>query len=159
MRRLILLSLALVAAPAYAQETYSIPATAPNVIDLASIVATQNLAICRRLSTVALNPTPAFNCSQAQACLAAVAPGGSSCTAAQARGADVRIYPATQAGREEYVTFKIAVPTFKKQLDDAGSLHQTVGCEYLKSPSGLTDLTTLCSNAGLPAPPACFICR
>jgi hypothetical protein len=71
----------------------------------------------------------------------------------------VRIYPLTQAGREEYVIFKIALPAFLKQLQEAGSLHQTVACEYLRSPGGLATLTTVCANAGLPAPPACAVCQ
>lgn len=159
MRRLLFLAFVLIAVPAAAQETYTINASAGNVTDLAAIVGGQNLRVCRRLSTVATNPTPPSNCTQAQACLAAQAPGGSSCTAAQARGINARIYPATQAGRDEYVTFKIALPAFLSQLKDAGSLHQTVGCEYLLSPSGSTDLTNVCTNAGLPAPPACKICQ
>ena len=149
MRRLLFLALVLIAAPAYAQETYSLAATAGQVTNLSLIAAGQNERVCKRLAL-------AITCTQAQACTAANAPGGSSCTAAQARGVDARIYPATQAGREEYVLFKIAGPSFTTQLQDLGSQHQSTFCEWFIAQSqGGQD--TVCTNAGLPA--SCRICK
>ena len=105
MRRLLLTFLFMMAGPLFAQETYSLPASAGNVADLTAIVDATNGRVCE---TRGLPVT----CTQAQICVAASAPGGASCTAAQARQAQVRIFPQTQAGREEYVAFMIALPKF-----------------------------------------------
>lgn len=106
MKKLLIVLAVLVAPLAAAQETYSISASAGQVSDLTAIVTGANLATCR----LWVPATPA--CTQAQACTAANAPGGASCTAAQARGVNARIFPQTQAGREEFVTFQIAAPNF-----------------------------------------------
>lgn len=86
-----------------AQETYSVSGSAGQVGDLQQYLLAQNRTTCALLNL-------AITCTQAQACTAANAPGGASCTAVQARGANVRIWPDTQAGREEYVTFGVAAP-------------------------------------------------
>lgn len=93
-----------------AQETYSLPASAGNVVTLNEVITFYNGETCARYSL-------ALTCTQAQACTSAVAPGGASCTAAQARNAGVRIYALTQAGREEFVTFVIAAPEFFRLAD------------------------------------------
>jgi hypothetical protein len=108
MRKLLILAVlaALLVTPgAWSQETYTISAGAANVTTLSAVIMGQNGTIC---ATYALTRT----CTQAQVCTAAGTPGGSGCTAVQARTAGVRIYPLTQAGREEYVTFGIALPRF-----------------------------------------------
>lgn len=109
MRKLLVLAALFVAitiAPgASAQETYSLSAGAGNVVTLSAVITGQNGNIC---ATYALPRT----CTQAQVCTAASTPGGASCTATQARAANVRIYPLTQPGREEYVGFGIALPRF-----------------------------------------------
>jgi len=150
MRRLFLiLGLVALAGAAEAQETYSLPATAGQVTNLNIIALGQNERVCKRLAL-------ASTCTQAQACTAATAPGGASCTAAQARGADVRIYPSTLAGREEFVTFKFLAPDFIAALQAVGSQHQSTFCAWFIAQSqGGQD--TVCTNAGLPA--GCRICK
>lgn len=106
MRKLLIFPLLLLAAPLAAQESYTISANAGQVADLTLIVSANNGRTCLRLGQVEL-------CTQAQACVAAGATGGASCTAGQARAANARIFPATQAGREEFVTFVIAAPRFQ----------------------------------------------
>src|SRR5687767_9696001 len=92
-----LIAFVLLAGPASAQvETYAVPGSAANVATLTSVISFRNRETCERWSL-------ATTCTQAQACTAANAIGGSSCTAANARAANARIFPLTQAGREEYV--------------------------------------------------------
>lgn len=105
MRQYIPLFLLFLPVAAQAQETYSLPAGAGNVITLSAVITGLNGDNCARYNL-------ARTCTQAQVCAAANAPGGASCSAAQARGAGVRIYPLTQPGREEFVTFGIALPRF-----------------------------------------------
>lgn len=93
---------------AVAQETYSISATAGQVASLAEIIAVDNVTTC---ITWGFSP----GCTQGDVCIAAGATGGASCTAAQARAKGVRLWPATQAGREEYVIFSIAAPEFQSR--------------------------------------------
>lgn len=83
-----------------AQENYTIAATAAQVPDLRIHVLGKNRETCRRVNAVG-QP----NCTQGAACTAVSAPGGASCTNAAARQAGVRIWPDTEAGRQEFVTF------------------------------------------------------
>jgi hypothetical protein len=92
-----------------AQESYTIPASAPNVASLTVVVTGHNGDVCERYS----QPR---TCNQAQACTAAETPGGASCTPAQARAAGVRIFALTQAGREEYTIHMIVLPKFLELL-------------------------------------------
>jgi hypothetical protein len=100
-----------------AQETYSLSATANQVSLHDRDRASSNRQACTRLG---LSST----CTQAQACTAANAAGGASCTAAQARAANARIYPATQAGREEFLTFSIVAPEFQRRVKGAAADEQ-----------------------------------
>lgn len=88
---------------AYAQEAYTVNASAGQVSDLQQYTLSLNRALCRTLNL-------AVTCTQAQACTAGNAAGGASCTASQARAANVRIWPDTLAGREEYNLFFVAAP-------------------------------------------------
>jgi hypothetical protein len=83
-----------------AQENYTIAASAAQVPDLRLHVLGKNRETCRRVNAVG-----APNCTQAAACTAVNAPGGSGCSNAQARQAGVRIWPDSEAGRQEFVTF------------------------------------------------------
>jgi hypothetical protein len=107
MKKLLLAAILLVlsSAAASAQESWTLNATANQVTDVSNILNGENLSTCARLAL-------ADGCTQAQACTAANAAGGSSCTAGQARTANARIWPQTQPGREEFVTFFIAAPRF-----------------------------------------------
>lgn len=93
---------------AMGQESYTVNATAGQVTDLTAIVDISNEQVCRGLGL-------ALTCTQAQACTAKGAPGGASCTAVQARGAGVRIYPQTLAGREEFVTFALVASAVHRE--------------------------------------------
>jgi hypothetical protein len=100
-----LLAFVLFAVPAAGQETYSLPAGAGNVATLSAVITNLNGEVCVRGSLPR-------TCTQAQACVALSIAGGASCTAANARNGSARIYPLTQPGREEFVTFGIALPRF-----------------------------------------------
>lgn len=100
-----------------AQESYTLSAGATNVTTLTEVITLLNSETCGRYSL-------ADNCTQAAVCTAATATGGAGCTAAQARAGGVRIYPLTQAGREEFVTFGIALPEFLRLAETAQRVAQ-----------------------------------
>jgi hypothetical protein len=144
MKTLTLVLVALLgAASAQAQETYSLPAGAGNVVTLTTVIAGLNGDNCVRY---ALPRT----CTQAQVCTAAGAPGGASCSATQARGAGVRIYPLTQPGREEFVTFGIALPAFLQLVSNQQQETRRVFCEGWLA-SNTTARNNACSALGLAA--------
>lgn len=140
MKKLLVLAALLTAPFAAAQETYSISASAAQVTDLTQIVAVANERVCFKLNL-------AEGCTQAQACVASAAPGDSSCTAAQARQANVRIIPATQAGREEFVTFFIAGPRFIEMRSEIVSRHKEKFCAFWATATQ-TQKNTLCTDSG-----------
>ena len=159
MRRLLFLAF-LIATPVMAQETWTIgPVPAPYVTKATLKIFTINLRTCKRLSTAPSNPTPAFNCTQAQACVAALAVGGAACTPAQARAANARIFPNTQAGREEIVTFNAIIEYLDAGQREAATQHQDAICDDFKANPASSELTSLCSRLGLPAPPNCLPCQ
>lgn len=133
----------LAAVAAEAQETYSLPAGAGNVTTLTTVMGGLNRETCVRYSLAA-------NCTQAQVCAAAGAPGGSSCTANQARGAGVRIYPLTFAGREEFVTFGIALPEFMRLVAAQQSETRRIFCEGWTAAT-VTQRNNACTAIGLSA--------
>ena len=96
--RILLAILLLLSFSVAAQETYSIPGSAGNVTTLTAGITKLNGDKCAQYGL-------ARTCTQAQICTSAGAPGGASCTNAQARTSGVRIWPLTQAGREEFITF------------------------------------------------------
>ncbi len=138
----------LIAAGAEAQETYTINANATQAADLRQYELSINRGQCRRLGL-------AVTCTQAQACTAANAPGGASCTAAQARGAGARIWPDTQAGREEFVTFQWVAGHF---LEARASLPTLAGPDYCGwwTAQNQTTKDAECTKIG--APTGCSIC-
>lgn len=143
MRKLFVLAAFILAAPASAQETYSLAATAANVSTLTDIITFQNVDTCQRFALTA-------TCTQAQACTAAGAVGGSSCTAAQARAASARIWVNTQAGREEFVTFQIALPRFLDLQSSLSSLKATIQARAAALATQ-TAKDNSCAQLGLPA--------
>jgi len=145
----LLLALVLFAAPAIAQETYSIPANAGQVSDLTAIVDANNGRVCERLNL-------ATNCAQSLACSTANAAGGSGCSAAQARAAAVRIFPQTQAGREEFVQFMIAAPKFLAIKTDIILRAQERLCAFW-STANQTQKDALCTSSGQSA--GCLLCN
>ncbi len=145
MRSLFLAAVAVLAlsAVSHAQETYSLPAGAGNVVTLTAVITGLNGDNCARYSLPR-------TCTQAQVCTAAGAPGGASCTAAQARGANVRIYPLTQAGREEFVTFGIALPEFLRLVANQQQETRRAFCEGWNA-ANTTARNNACSALGLAA--------
>lgn len=131
-----------------AQETYTINGSAGQVADLRQYVLAINRGQCRRLAL-------AITCTQAQACTAANAPGGASCTAAQARGAGARIWPDTQAGREEFVTFQWIAPHFIEAKSSLPALAAPDYCGWW-SAQNQTTKDAECTKIG--APTGCSIC-
>ena len=149
MKRLVLLlSLIFIPALAQAQESYNVAATAGQVTRLTKAVTIQNRQTC------AASGFPA-SCTQAQVCTFVNAAGGASCTAAQARAANVRIYPNTLAGREEFVTFALVVPAFQQLVSTAPSTDQQDFCAAFKAAAPATQNST-CATYGLAA--ACEPC-
>lgn len=150
MRKIVALIFVLLVATAAAQESYSVQATSGQVIDLALIVSASNERTCERFAL-------ADTCTQAQACTAANAVGGSSCTAAQARAANARIFPATQAGREEFVLHVIVAPRF---LDMKASAvvgrHREKLCSFWGT-ANRTQKDAVCTAAGQAS--GCELCQ
>jgi hypothetical protein len=150
MRKLLLALFVLaVGGVANAQESYSIPATASQVTDVTSIAIAKNKKTCVRLGL-------AIGCTQAQACTAANAAGGASCTAAQARNANARIFvSSTQAGREEYVSFQIVLPAFQDQIAAVPGQTQREACANWQT-FNQTQKDAACTAAGITAPCTLF---
>ena len=148
MKKLLLLLAVLVAPATMAQEVYSISATAAQVTTLTTMLRVQNEQVCTRTNQ-------ALTCTQAQACVAGGAVGGSSCTAAQARAANVRIFPSTLAGREEFVLFGIAAPRFNVLKGEIVSWDQQRFCADWNA-STQTEKDAVCSAATLPN--GCELC-
>lgn len=126
-----------------AQEAYTLNASAGNVTTLTDVISFFNAQTCQGFSL-------APNCTQAQACTAANAAGGAGCTAAQARAASARIWPSTQAGREEFTTFQIAAPKF---LDLVGSVAAAKKATFSTAFAALSQVNrdSICTTLGLPA--------
>jgi hypothetical protein len=114
MKKLLFVLALLVGGSASAQESYSLSASAGQVSQHDRDRSSKNRQTCTRLGQ-------SLTCTQAQACTAAGAAGGASCTAAQARAANARIYPATLAGREEFLTFDMVVPEFQRRVKGAAA--------------------------------------
>jgi len=147
-RLLLLVVLSFIPAFAEAQESYNVAATAGQVTRLTKAVTIQNRQTC------GASGFPA-SCTQAQVCTFVNAAGGASCTAAQARAANVRIYPNTLAGREEFVTFALVVPAFQQLVSIAVSTDQQDFCAAFKAAAQGTNNAT-CATYGLPT--VCEIC-
>jgi hypothetical protein len=145
---LFLVTLMLVGVQAQAQESYSLNVTAQQVTDLTAVIDMTNGQTCIRWGL-------AVGCTQAQACTAASAAGGSSCTAAQARAAKARIFPQTLAGREEFVTHMIAVARFIELRDQVPAWLEERKCAH-RATLDQTARNTQCTNNGLTAP--CRLC-
>ena len=139
--------------PTPAPETYSIPATTNRVTQLIQVVNMRNEKTCLRLwKQAGTNPwTPSTTCTQAQACVVAGATGGASCTAAQARNAGARIWVQTQSGREEFVTFGIAAPSFDDQYNAVPGWDQIMQCNTWNAGSQAVK-DSMCVAASRPVP-------
>lgn len=147
-RLLFLLAIIFLPAVAQSQESYTVNSSAAQVVRLTKAVTIQNRQTC------ASQGFPA-SCTQATICVQVNAAGGASCTAAQARASNVRIYPNTLAGREEFVTFSLVVPAFQQLMSTAVSTDQQDFCAAFKAAAqGTKDAT--CTTYGLPA--ACEPC-
>lgn len=122
MRNVAVFAFLLIAGVAQAQETYSIAAGATNVTTLTGVITAKNGDKCAKVSLPR-------TCTQAQLCTAKGVTGGASCTAAQARSAGERIYPLTQAGRDEFVTFEVALPKFTELVSEVQTDQRRDFCE------------------------------
>lgn len=149
MRILAFLALLAISCAAVAQETYSIPASAPNVTTLTQVITAQNGDLCARYGL-------ARTCSQAQLCTAAGNPFGSGCTAAQARAASQRIYPNTTAGREEFTQFAVTLPKFNELVTTQQGEQRRSFCEFWLA-ANTTARNNACAAIGASAgcEPAC----
>lgn len=148
MKYLLAVVLGLLALPALSQETYTLSASANQVADLRQYQLSINRGQCRRLGL-------ALTCTQAQACTSANAPGGASCTAGQARNAGVRIWPDTQAGREEFVTFQWVAGHFLEARSSLPALAAPDYCAWWTAQNQTTK-DAECTKIGAPA--GCSIC-
>lgn len=128
-----------------AQETWSVNAPAKDVALVDRARAAWNTSVCARF---ALSPS----CTQAQACTAAGAAGGASCTPAQARAVDVQIFPATLAGRQDFFVFKILLRVRREMLEreqtvidsEQKCINWRAGNDTIKN--------AMCAAAGAPIP-------
>lgn len=141
MKKLLFVLTLLAGGSAFAQESYSLSFSANQVNNLDRDRASNNRQTCVKLGQVS-------TCTQAEACAAARAPGGASCTAAQARAANVRIYPATQAGREEFLTFSVVIPEFQRRLKGAAADEQNAAKAWFLAQNAVTQ-NAECSKWGL----------
>ena len=143
MRKILpLIALLLLPVVASTQESYSVPAPAQNVTTLTAVITKINGDLCVATSL-------ARNCTQAALCVAAGVPGGSGCTPAQARAAKARIYPNTFAGREEFVTFGIALPKFLELVAEVAADQRRDACEKWTAASEASQ-NSACAALGLP---------
>jgi hypothetical protein len=147
---LLVVGLLLSAGVVSAQENYTVAATAGQVLDLTDIVTAYNEQTCLTRGQV-------FTCTQAQACVGpgVSCVGGAACTAAQARTCGARIFPLTQAGREEYVTFQLVAPDFVAQRAALSTWYQDRQCRFWATANGATR-SSMCTTAGLPS--TCRLC-
>jgi hypothetical protein len=146
-RALPLVLLLLIPALAEAQtENHTIPVSAANQVRQALVISKANRATCARFNL-------SFPCTQGAVCAAAGTPGGSGCTAAQARAAEVRVWStATLADREEFTIFGIAQPAFQELLAAATQEQVVAGCVNWAA-MNTTQRNAVCS-AYTPALPA-----
>lgn len=142
MKRFIPLALILLSPVfAEAQETYSVSASVAQVAELRHYTLALNRATCRSLSLPA-------TCTQAQAC-----PG---CTNAQARQQDRRIWPDSQAGREEFVIFVWIAPDYDAiRTATPGKVLEDY-CAWFRA-QNQAGKDAECSKIGAPA--SCNVCQ
>jgi hypothetical protein len=134
---------------AQAQETYNLSANATQAADLRQHVLAMNRALCRAAQLP-------ISCTQGDVCLARSVVGGASCTAANARDANSRIWPDTQAGREEFVTFQWVLPRFLAARGSLPQLHIADYCDWFNNVANQTQRNADCTKIGAPSP--CTIC-
>lgn len=130
---------------ASAQETYSVavPAADVNLVQRSRIL--WNASVCARFALAA-------SCTQAQACTAAGAPGGASCTAVQARSVDVEIFADTLAGREGFFIRKLLTRLRRDILArDIAGRDGDLQCTNWRAGND-TVKNAMCAAAGAPVP-------
>lgn len=144
---LIFLLLAPVVAKAQT-ENHTIPVSTVNQAKETLVIRRSNRLLCTRWSL-------SFPCTQAAVCTAAGVVGGASCTAANARAAEARIYDSTTlAGREEFTTFGIAQPAFNDLVAAAVSEQIVEGCSIWAT-MNTTQRNNVCSSYTPALPPGC----
>jgi hypothetical protein len=146
MRKLLLIAAMTMAtcAQAWAQETYSVSYSAANVARFNRVRVAINKVTCNRLG---LTDT----CTQAEACTAANAAGGASCTAAQAKAANARIYGDSQPEREALFTdyAQNSLKAIERALLTEPEARQT--CDWFTNTATAQQKQDFCTNAGNPA--------
>lgn len=137
-----------------AQTSYSIAFTssAQQDTDLIEIIADDNNKTCLRLGL-------AIGCNQGQACTTpgTTCVGGVSCSAAQARACNARIFSSSStANREEFLLHSYIVPRFNSDVQSLPSSNQTSACRNWQS-FNQTQRNSACTAFGLTAP--CRLCQ
>lgn len=152
MRKLSLLAVVAVlgiGSGAWAQESYTISATAVQVARTDRERIANNVRTCVRLGQ-------APGCTQAQACVAAGAAGGAGCTFAQALAVNAELYANSLAGREAFVAFTI----YRLALSDYAARHQRADagsyCTWWSTTATQAQKDSECSKVGQAA--GCSIC-
>jgi hypothetical protein len=143
MKRLLVLAAILWAPQLMAQETYSANYGAAAVTRFDKVRVGVNNETCRRLSLSA-------SCTQAQACVAAGAANGAACSTADAVAVDARIYPNTQAGREELykANSEARLKAIERRLLKEPDSRAV--CTWYASATGV-ERATFCATVGLPS--------
>lgn len=128
-----------------AQESYTVNASATNVVRVERERVRWNTFVCTRFALAA-------SCTQAQACVAAGVTGGASCTVANARAADVEIFSNNLAGRDAFFSFqlllKLVLPVLK--ANDVSSDHSSQQTNWTNGSTAVKD--AMCAAAGAPVP-------
>ena len=150
MKKLLALIVLVLVSAASAQETVSLELTSNQVSTVNALLTMHNEKICGdQLSTL--------TCTQAQACAASGGSDFSGCTAAQARNAGVRIFPADAAGRDEYITFMLAGPAFQGAKRDLSAWNGEKYCTYIFPTQTQNQRDAVCAARGMSA--GCDLCE
>lgn len=138
-------ALVLISGSASAQESYTVNASAANVVRVERERVRWNTFVCTRFALPA-------SCTQAQACVAAVVTGGASCTVVNARAADVEIFANSLAGRDAFFTFQLLVKLVLPSLkgNDVNFDHNAQQANW--NAGNDTVKNAMCAAAGAPVP-------
>jgi hypothetical protein len=144
---LIILGLLALAGATIADETYSFSAPTAWVdkIDLGRVQHNDNVCTGLGLS---------IGCSQSDACTAAGAAGGASCTAGQARAAECWLVPDSQEGREDFIGYLIIADAARDFEEEQQRRDRATIRAFCEASSANKD--ALCALAGLSA--GCYAC-
>ncbi len=131
-----------------AQESYTVVLTSANVQAL-------NLGRIQHNEDVCGNYNLPTSCTQAEVCVAALVPTGPSCTASEAKGFGVRIYPDTLGGREAFMKDEMVKSELDKFILEQKRRDRKATRDWCASATQV-QIDAVCTLYGLQA--GCYIC-